>query len=82
MEFSIIIPIYNSEEYLHRCIESCRNQTFCDIEILLVNDGGTDASEAICQGFVEKDSRIVYVKKEHDEPSSARNFGLRKETGD
>ena len=65
MEFSIIIPIYNSEDYLRRCIESCRNQTFRDIEIILVNDGSTDASEAICQDFAKKDLRIVYVKKEN-----------------
>lgn len=82
MEFSIIVPIYNSEEYLHRCIESCLNQTFCDIEVILVNDGSTDASEAICQEFAKNDSRIVYIKKEHDGPSGARNYGLKKATGD
>lgn len=82
MEFSIIIPIYNSEDYLRRCIESCRNQTFRDIEIILVNDGSTDASEAICQDFAKKDLRIVYVKKENGGLSDARNYGLKKATGD
>lgn len=82
MKFSIIVPIYNSEDYLSRCIESCLNQTFRDIEIVLVNDGSTDASEVICQDFEKKDSRIVYVEKENGGLSDARNYGIKKATGD
>ena len=60
---SVIIPVYNVEKYLKRCIKSIINQTYKNIEIILVNDGSTDNSYRICQKFSEKDTRIVLLNK-------------------
>ena len=73
---SIIIPIYNSEAFLKDCMESVLKQTFTDIEIICVNDGSTDQSQAIIEGYAERDKRIIIVKKENGGLSSARNAGL------
>ncbi len=62
-KISIIVPIYNVEKYLSKCIDSIVNQTYKHIEILLVNDGSTDNSEEICLAYAKKDSRIRYFKK-------------------
>ncbi len=78
---SIIVPIYNVEKYLSKCIESLLNQTYTNIEILLVNDGSTDNSKKICEQFKGKDSRIKLINKENGGLSDARNKGLQKSIG-
>lgn len=81
-KISVIVPIYNMEKYLSRALDSIYSQTYHDLEILMVNDGSTDASEKICQEYCQKDSCFVYLKKENGGVSSARNLGLEKATGD
>lgn len=73
---SILVPIYNVQAYLDKCIHSLVNQTYTNIEILLINDGSTDDSEKICLAYAKKDSRIKYLKKENGGLADARNFGL------
>lgn len=75
MLFSIIIPIYNVEKYLRRCIESVVLQNYSDFEVLLINDGSPDNSEKICEEYFY-DDRIKYIKKDNGGLSSARNMGL------
>lgn len=78
---SIIVPIYNCEKYLSRCIDSILDQTFTDFELILVNDGSKDNSGMICDDYAQKDSRIVVIHKENGGVSSARNMGLRIASG-
>lgn len=73
---SIIVPVYNVEKYLRKCLDSIVNQIYKDLEIFLINDGSTDGSLAICQEYKEKDNRITIFNQEHLGPSSARNLGL------
>ena len=73
---SIIIPVYNAEKYLEQCLDSICQQTYKNIEIILVNDGSTDKSETICKNYMEKDNRIQYIYKENGGPGIARNKGL------
>lgn len=73
---SIIVPIYNVEPYLERCIASLQNQDYRDIEIILVDDGSTDNSFAIVNRFAIRDKRIIAIQKENGGVSSARNVGL------
>ena len=73
---SIIVPIYNAEKHLHRCIDSILAQTFTDFELLLIDDGSTDSSGAICDEYAQKDSRIRVFHKVNGGVSSARNLGL------
>lgn len=63
VKISVIVPIYNVEKYLKKCLDSIVNQTFKEFELILVNDGSTDNSEIICEEYRRKDSRIVYLKK-------------------
>lgn len=79
---SIIVPIYNTEKYLYRCLDSILNQTYTDFELLLVNDGSTDNSGKICDEYVKKDSRVRVFHKENGGVSSARNVGLLNAKGD
>ena len=74
---SIILPIYNAEKYLKKCLVSLLNQTLSDIEILCINDGSTDNSLAILEEFKHKDSRIKVFKQINAGPASARNLGLK-----
>ncbi len=76
MKVSIIIPIYNAENHLDKCISSASRQTHEDIEIILVNDGSTDSSEKICRSFCDKNSRIRLINCENAGVSAARNKGL------
>ena len=76
MKLSVIVPVYNVEEYLEKCLNSILSQSFTDYELILVNDGSTDASKKICLNFANLDSRIVYLEKENGGLSSARNMGL------
>ncbi len=73
---SIIIPVYNVEQYLKRCIDSVVNQTLKDIEIVLVNDGSTDGSLDICEQYAKNDSRIKIITRKNGGLSAARNTGL------
>lgn len=73
---SIIVPVYNVEDYLCKCIESLINQTLKDIEIILVNDGSTDTSPQICDRYAKKDKRIKVIHKENGGLSDARNTGI------
>lgn len=75
-EISVIVPIYNTEEYLQTCLNSIAEQTFCNIEVLLVDDGSTDGSADICKQFIKKDSRFIYFFKKNEGQYSARNLGL------
>ena len=78
---SIIVPVYNVEEYLKQCLDSILEQTFSDYEVILVNDGSTDNSGLICQEYAEKDSRIRYFEKENGGLSDARNYGIEQAQG-
>ena len=82
MKVSIIIPIYNSENYLEKCICSAIGQTYGDLEIILVNDGSTDYSESICRTFEAKDPRIRLISQKNAGVSAARNAGLDEASGD
>ena len=73
---SIIVPVYNAQAYLHKCIDALISQSFEDFEIILVNDGSKDNSGAVCDEYAEKDSRIRVIHKENGGVSSARNRGL------
>ena len=75
-QISIIIPVYNAEKYLRKCIESVIAQTYKDWEAILVNDGSKDSSLAICQEYADKEERIRVIDKENGGVSSARNRGL------
>lgn len=78
---SIIIPVYKAEKYLNRCIDSIINQSYKNIEIILVNDGSPDNCPAICDEYAKKDGRIKVIHKENGGVSSARNAGLDVATG-
>lgn len=79
---SVIVPVYNVEKYLDRCIKSIINQTFEDIEIILVNDGSTDRSGDICDEYKRKDSRIKVIHQNNKGVSNARNKGILEASGD
>lgn len=79
---SIIVPIYNVEEYLEECLESIRNQTYTNIEVILVNDGSTDGSKEICERFCQQDNRFKLVTQENQGASVARNRGVRESIGE
>ena len=79
---SVIVPVYNVESFLERCVDSLINQTYQDLEIVLVNDGSTDSSGQLCDKLKEKDPRIVVVHKENGGLSSARNAGIAVAKGD
>ena len=78
---SIIVPVYNVEEYLEECLESIRQQTFTDIEVILVNDGSTDGSREICERYCEKDIRFRLINQENQGQSVARNRGFKESIG-
>ena len=79
IDISIIVPIYNAEKYLNKCIKSLINQTKENLEFILVNDGSTDSSEEIIKSY--KDKRIKYFKNKNQGIGKTRNFGMKKATG-
>lgn len=79
--FSIIVPVYNSSQYLNRCIDSILNQTYHDFELILVDDGSTDDSGNICDIYAQKDKRIRVFHQSNGGVSSARNKGIKEACG-
>lgn len=79
---SIIVPVYNTEKYLNKCVDSILSQTYTNLEIILVNDGSSDNSPKICDDYANKDSRVKVVHKENGGLSDARNAGLDVASGD
>lgn len=79
---SIIVPIYNSENYIERCVNSLINQTYKNLEIILINDGSTDNSIKLCEAFAKKDKRVKIINKENEGVSIARNIGIENSHGD
>lgn len=73
---SIIIPVYNAEKYIARCLDAILNQSFSDFKVILVNDGSTDGSLTLCKVYCEKDSRFTVLDKPNGGAASARNLGL------
>ena len=82
IKVSVIVPVYNVEQYLYRCLDSICNQTLKDIEILVIDDGSTDSSFSIIQEFAEKDERIRYYSQENQGQGIARNWGIENARGE
>lgn len=79
---SVIVPVYNVERYIRKCLESLINQTLYDIEIIVVNDGSTDLSKNIIEEYTNQYSNVKYYKKENGGLSDARNYGMKYATGE
>ena len=82
MKVSIIVPVYNVESYLDKCLNSLVNQTLKDIEIIVINDGSTDNSQKIIDKYSKKYKNIINITKENGGVSEARNLGLEKASGE
>lgn len=78
---SVIVPIYNVEDYIRQCFDSLLNQTYQNFEVLMINDGSPDNSASICQEYAARDSRFRYFEKENGGVSSARNLGIERSKG-
>lgn len=78
---SVIVPVYNVEKYLARCVDSILAQTYTNLEVILVDDGSTDASEKMCDEFAKKDVRVRVIHKENGGLSDARNVGMQEAKG-
>ena len=81
-KISVIVPVYNTEEYLSQCLESILEQTFPDFEVIVVNDGSSDKSHDVAKSYSEKDSRILIVNQENKGLSEARNAGIDRAKGE
>lgn len=79
---SVIIPVYNKEQYLERCLDSVLSQTFRDLEVLLIDDGSTDQSASICESYARKDPRVRVIRRENGGASAARNTGIEEAQGE
>ena len=79
---SVIVPVYNVEKYLQECLDSIQNQTYSDIEVILVNDGSTDKSKEICGKYCKQDNRFQLLNQENQGLSAARNSGVAASTGE
>jgi glycosyltransferase involved in cell wall biosynthesis len=79
---SVVIPVHNAEKHLRTCLQSVINQTYTNLEIILVDDGSTDGSGAICIEYQKKDARVHYIYQENEGPAAARNKGLSQMNGD
>ncbi len=82
IKISVIVLIYKVEKYLHQCIDSILNQTYRNIEVILVDDGSPDACPQICDEYAKKDSRVVVIHKNNEGLSEARNAGVKYATGE
>ena len=78
---SVIVPVYNAEKYLQKCLDSILEQTYQNLEIIIINDGSTDNSGQICQEYEKQDDRIIYIEKENSGVSDTRNAGMDRMTG-
>lgn len=78
---SVIVPVYNVERYLRRCVDSILHQTYRNLEVLLVDDGSTDASGAICDEYAAQEERVTAVHQKNGGLSAARNAGLERAQG-
>lgn len=81
-KISVIVPVYNAEKYLDQCIQSILNQTYSNVELVLVNDGSTDGSYSICQKYADTHKNIKLINKKNAGHSEARNTGLQYATGE
>ena len=81
-KISVIVPVYEVEPYLRKCLDSVVNQTYQNLEIILVDDGSPDKCPAICDEYAARDERIQVIHKENGGVASARNAGLERVTGD
>lgn len=81
-KISVIVPVYNVELYLKECLDSIINQTYRDLEIILIDDGSTDMSSDICEEYAKKDDRIIVIHQSNQGSASAKNAGLRKASGE
>lgn len=79
---SVVIPVYNVETTLRKCVDSVLAQTYDNTEVILVNDGSTDSSEKICRSYEQIDPRVKVISKENGGLSSARNAGIDKSCGE
>lgn len=79
---SVIVPVYNAEKYLQECVDSILRQTLADLELILVDDGSTDSSPALCDWYAEQDARVKVIHKPNGRAASARNAGIRAASGD
>ena len=79
---SVIVPVYNGEKYLRKCIESIINQTYANIEIILINDGSTDNSGVMCDSYAHSDNRIRVIHTQNNGPAAARNIGIENSKGE
>ena len=80
-KISVIIPVYNVENQLQTCLDSVLGQTYQNLEIILINYGSIDNSDAICRSYAARDSRILYFKKDNGGLSDARHIGIRQAKG-
>src|SRR5690554_2535809 len=79
---SLIIPVYNIENYLESCLESITRQTYHNLEIILINDGSEDSSKSICERYAAIDQRIIFINKDNEGLSKTRQLGFDKANGE
>lgn len=82
MKYSIIVPAYNTEKYIDKCLDSIFSNTYKNFEVIIVNDGSTDKTESIIKKYIKKYNNIIYIKQKNMGLSMARNNGIKKATGD
>lgn len=82
MKYSIIVPAYNTEKYIDKCLDSIFSNTYKNFEVIIVNDGSTDKTESIIKKYIKKYDNIIYIKQKNMGLSMARNNGIKKATGD
>ncbi|MGL6105767.1 glycosyltransferase family 2 protein [Romboutsia sp.] len=81
-KISVIVPVYNVEKYLERCLNSLLNQTYKNLEIILINDGSTDSSEEIRKKYSKQDEKIKFISQENKGIAETRNVGIKNSTGE
>ena len=81
-KISVIVPVYNTEKYIGRCIESILNQSYKELEVIVINDGSSDGSAEIIRKYAEDDSRIIFIDNKNCGVSESRNIGIRNAKGE